>query len=264
MTSSHNSSGGLPSSNRAFDLTTRASVKSTISNAVGDATSECGSHTSTTLYEQESFDTYKLKVLQLCKDIGYGEASIERMKGGSFNRVFGLRVSLAPLRNYVLRVPRWAMDDEESVIIRDQAAVLVYVARYSFLRVPPVLAYDSTKDNALASQYVLQGRLPGRELQEVYYGLPLSEKLKITSLVADLLLKIESITLEKPGRLIGTRPAARASQERLIELNDIDIAGYRSEGLEDMAGLEKQPLTSLIIKLLEVRKQAADGWGGDD
>lgn len=63
---------------------------------------------STYMHEQEPFDTYRCKVNQLCIDIGVGAAStIDRMSGGSYNRVFGLSFqSDSGIQRRVLRIPQ--------------------------------------------------------------------------------------------------------------------------------------------------------------
>ena len=41
--------------------------------------------------DEEPFDTYKLKFIQLCLDIGYCEPShVKEMEGGSYNKIVGL------------------------------------------------------------------------------------------------------------------------------------------------------------------------------
>ena len=176
------------------------------------------------------------------------------MKGGGFNRVFGLKFRAERISECVLRIPRFAMDDDQAVEISDQVSILSHISRYHFLHVPTNFAFDTTKDNAIGFQYVLQQRLRGKSIPNVFYDLPMSEKLQITKLVAELLIKMESIKLDKPGRLIGDRSLPRASNKPPFSAN-VDIIGYRYNPVTDMPAIEKQSLVSFLSSLFEMQKQ---------
>jgi hypothetical protein len=230
----------------------------------GDADSGASANSrrsSTMEYEQEPFETYQHKVTQLCRDIGYGAPSeIERMKGGGYNRVIGLTLPSGQKHDYVLRIPRSALDEVEMGEIKDQVAVTLYLSRYDFLHVPVIAAFDTTVNNVLECQYVLQERIDGIAAQDIFYTLPLPEKLQIARDVAEMLLLLESVTLERPGRLVGTGDLPDRSTVTPTSANEIKIAGYRNNPIEDLPTMEKQPLVSLITRLLEIRKQKNLGW----
>jgi hypothetical protein len=216
---------------------------------------------STSEYEQESFETYQHKVAQLCHDIGYGEPSkIERMKGGGYNRTIGLTLPSGQQRGYVLRIPRSALEEVLMGEIKDQVAVTLHLSKYEFLHVPVIAAFDTTVNNTLECQYVLQERIDGVALDHVFYTLPLAEKLQITTAVAEMLVQLESITLEKPGRLVGTGDLPDRSDVAPTSANEIKITGYRENPIEDLPSMEKQSLASLITYLLELRKQKNLDW----
>jgi len=236
-------------------------VGSPITETYGDSDCEAGSQTSTVEYEQESFETYQRKVSQLCHDIGYGEPSkIERMKGGGYNRVIGLTLQSGQEHDYVLRIPRWALNEAQMGEIKDQVAVTLYLSRYDFLHVPVIAAFDTTVNNVLECQYVLQQRIDGTSIQDIFYTLPLSEKLQVARAVAEMLLQLESITLERPGRLVGTGELPARSDTAPASANEIKINGYRNNPMQDLPIMEKQPLLSLITSLLEIRKQKNLDW----
>ncbi|KAH9220474.1 hypothetical protein DL95DRAFT_289579 [Leptodontidium sp. 2 PMI_412] len=111
---------------------------------------------STYEYSQEIFETYKAKVIQLCLEIGYGEPTeVERMKGGSFNRIIGLSFDTPEKKQYILRIPREPYDETQDYEISDQVEVLLYLAQFDSLKVPSILAYDATTNNAIKSHGVL-------------------------------------------------------------------------------------------------------------
>ncbi|KAN0093868.1 hypothetical protein V8E51_017052 [Hyaloscypha variabilis] len=183
------------------------------------------------------------------------------MMGGGYNRVIGLTLEAGQQRDYVLRIPREALDADEIHNIKDQVAATLYLSQYGFLHVPVIVAFDTTVNNVLECQYVLQGRIEGGSVQDIYYTLPLAEKLQITTAVAKVLLQLESLTLEKPGRLVGTGNLPDRSDIAPTSVNEIKIAGFRECPIEDLPSMEKQPLVSLIISLLEIRKQKNLEWG---
>jgi hypothetical protein len=233
----------------------RNSAKSCASSA--HSSSAC-STSSTYKYEQESFDTFKLKVIQLCHEIGYGEPSeVERMEGGSYNRIIGLTFASRDQQRFILRIPRQPLDESQPWEISDQISVLLYLSQFDFLKVPSIIAYDLTTNNSITSQWVLQARLPGQSIQMVFYQLPLAEKLQITTIVAELVMKLERIVLEKPGRLVGKRSLQPVSHSLSISGDGVDITGFRECPVEDFPVVEKQHLTSLLIEMLENRKQHA-------
>ncbi|KAH7391306.1 hypothetical protein BKA64DRAFT_677302 [Cadophora sp. MPI-SDFR-AT-0126] len=218
-----------------------------------DSESICSS---TIQYCQEQFHIYKFKVIQLCRDIGLGEPrKIERMEGGSFNRVIGLTFPSGDKPEYVLRVPRYALDEDQTKDIIDQVSVQLHLAKCDSLPVASVAAYDSTTNNAINSQYVLQERLHGETLCDIFYDLPLCEKLQIATKTAEIILKLESIKVDKPGRLVGADDLPPFSHPPAVPLADIKISGFRDHPMSDGPGLEKQPLASFIWELLEHRKE---------
>jgi hypothetical protein len=228
--------------------------------ASSDHSGSAGSTSSTDEYEQEPFDTYKLKVVQLCQDIGWGEPSqVERMTGGGFNRITGLSFSDRPTSHYVLRVPRngtiMAFEKRVSEDIKDQAALLRYLSQ--FIPVASVAAFDSTKSNAIASPFILQERLPGQRLDDVYYKLPLSEKLQITTMVAELMQKLETLKLDEPGRIAADSALPSLMYDFIFSPKDIKIVPYRDSQLmvaAPMHAVERDDFTLLMRSLLEHRK----------
>ncbi|KAK6583226.1 hypothetical protein PZA11_004302 [Diplocarpon coronariae] len=133
-------------------------------------------------YRQEYFDTFKLKVIQLCHEIGYGEP-IQTPKRIAASSKF--------------------LAEEESSDIKEQVVILLNLSKYESLKVATVLGYNSTTENAIKSQLVLHSRLPGELMASMYYDLLPDEKLQLATLVAELQANVGIIRLEKPGRLTG-------------------------------------------------------------
>ncbi|QSZ29705.1 hypothetical protein DSL72_004222 [Monilinia vaccinii-corymbosi] len=209
---------------------------------------------SASLYQYEALDTYQLKIIHLCRDIGFGEPSkVERIKGGNSHRVFGLTFSSnSGDRQFILRIPRFSYEDKFCYVIRDQVATLLSLKQYDFLGVPGVAAVDTTVTNALESQYVFQHRVPGKALQDVFFELPLDEKLKVTTIIAQFLLKMEKISFGKPGSLTGTQSLPWTSTSLDTSNSPPTITALELYPLE--IDLKIQSLPSLILKILEKRR----------
>ncbi|CZR55184.1 uncharacterized protein PAC_05070 [Phialocephala subalpina] len=206
--------------------------------------------------DQDSYEDFKPKLIKLCHDIGYGEpAEIERMEGGSFNKIIGLRFTSPGERKCIIRMPLFVYDERQPHEISDQVSVLLYLSRCNFMKVPQVLAYDSTSDNAIGTQYILQSRLPGSCMQDVFYKLPRHEKLHLTGLVAGVAAKMSSMQLPQPGRLIGTRTLPQFAHTPPESLANIEVTGYRECPIQDPPALEEKPLLPFLVDLLEFRKE---------
>ncbi|KAF7888718.1 uncharacterized protein EAF02_003259 [Botrytis sinoallii] len=215
------------------------------------------SASSTYEFAQESFETYKLKVAQLCQNIGFGSPSkVERMGGGSYNRVIGLTFpGQSEDRNFVLRIPRSPYEDHELHKIRDQVATLLFLKRFDFLCVPTIAAIDTTEDNVIASQFVLQEKITGQPLSDVFPTLPLAEKLELTTLVTRLLIKMEDITFEDPGVLSGAQLLPWVSTSIHQSNSPPVISGFSINPMHVASPLRKQGLGSLLFNMLSDQKK---------
>jgi hypothetical protein len=222
----------------------------------GEDDNDCGPWptNSTYTWSHEPFETYKLKVTQLCLDLGFGEPVIERMDGGGFNRIIGLKFPASPIPDLALRIPRM-LDEDQFADLQNQVALASYLSQYDFLHAPKIFGYDSTTSNALGQMYVLQERIPGTCAGDIFYELPLSEKLQIMTLVAEMLIELESVGFDKPGRPVGISSLPRTLPSRPNFTNAIEIAGFRFNPMTEMERLEKQPLSDFLISLFEIHKQ---------
>lgn len=236
-----------------------ADESDTVSSSVASRSiaSNASNASSTYEYDQEPFDTYRSKVIQLCHNIGFGEPSnVVRMAGGSYNRVIGLTFSQdSEDRHFVLRVPRSPLQEHRAYTIRDQVATLLFLGQYEFLCAPTITAIDTTTENVIKSQYVLQEKLPGKPLQDVLFSLPLAEKLELTTVVAQLLIKMENITIEEPGVLSGAQPLPWVSTSLLSSTLQPTISGFRLDNITVDLPLGKQGLASLLFNMLNSQKK---------
>lgn len=133
----------------------------------------------------------KNRVVALAPELRVEFQDIERVTGGTEHRILGLTVRSPPIESgisestkAILRVarldpyepvegePEWNEDVAAELAAwvtpeeLDEAAVLSLLV-HSGIKVPNVLACDTTRKNALNYPYLLQTRLPGTTLWKV-------------------------------------------------------------------------------------------------
>ena len=121
------------------------------------------------------------------------------MKGGSNNRVISL--ALPNLPPAIIRIPRFAGEVLQG--IRDQHAVASFL-RGTAIQVPETIAYDTTTRNRIESEYIIQRRIPGVPLADIYHSLEMSERERILRQVIDILVEMEKVQFPAAGQLVAT------------------------------------------------------------
>ncbi|CAD6593996.1 MAG: hypothetical protein ASARMPRED_008331 [Alectoria sarmentosa] len=187
------------------------------------------SDTSTLKYDQESYNLFRARVEKLCESLWPPRRSIkqslsnsklatrmranvffhlfvpspvqegpliERLKGGDYNRITGIKLPLASgeddlNRNLILRVPRWGQGQTERV-----AATLDYVRQNSLIPVATIIAKDISNDNPLESPYFLQSRIPGCNLEVLWTDLSHSQRCTVAREIGRVIRSL--MTLESP------------------------------------------------------------------
>ena len=99
------------------------------------------------------------------------QTTVERLCGGSFNRIIG--VSIVTFRDnhseetmissFILRVPRF-LDAK----VDADVSILNLVSRYAEIKAPQVVYFDISPNNPLERPFMVQKRIPGVTLQDVY------------------------------------------------------------------------------------------------
>ena len=231
-----------------------ASKNSTTSSSIS-----IDSRTSTLKYSQEPFDEYRIRVKELCHVLWPAESPlehrnrrassiarsrildavrvrkfrravppppeneflIERLAGGTYNRIIGITVNDAGNhgpRNFVLRIPRPLMADFG--YIEREVAVLSYVRQNSTLPVADVVKFDPTTNNPLKSGYVVQTRLPGISLVSIWDELTHEQKCKVAREVGRIILALQALTNPTPG-IIESSSADNGSPKFIVRPFDI-------------------------------------------
>lgn len=198
------------SSNESFDTCSQISEPSTIQ------------------FEHEPFETFKDRVLLLCRSVWPNENAaafkISRMEGGSYNRVVGITYTRPPPRfhdrlfrgfkkwvsglcstspltrqsisQYVIRIPRY-----ETAWVEQEIAMIRFLNAHTRLPVPSIMAFDLTKYNPLRQPYSIQPRISGENLIAAYPKLNIQQKISFASQYGQALAHMHSKSYSCAGVL---------------------------------------------------------------
>ena len=124
---------------------------------------------------------------------------IERMSGGSFNRVVGIKIIGSEKEDpipLVLRTSRYLWDSHPA----REVAILEYIRQHTKVPVPHIKAFDLTEENPLKIPYVIQNRIPGVCLTSaIANGLSHKQWCIIAKEIAHVILELQTIGNSTPG-----------------------------------------------------------------
>lgn len=217
------------------------------------------SRTSTLKYGQEPFDLYRTRVEDLCRKLWPAESRvatperrmgevaksrilnavrvkklrrflsqssekefiIERLAGGTYNRIVGITVKNSGIddpQKFVLRVPRPQM--AEFGYIEREVAILRYVRRNTTLPVADVISFDATANNSLESGYVVQSRLPGVSLHTIWDELTHEQRCTVAQEIGKIILALQAVKNSKPG-IVEASPTDDGAQNFSVRPFDV-------------------------------------------
>ena len=227
------------------------------------ASAKCSrkSDSSTLIYNHETFDTFRIRIVELCQQIWQPQPqitslttslrnrifqilhlkskastqkmnnlafSVERLAGG-LNRVMTITVADPRFQSqtqYVIRIPRFSDADPER-----EVAVLEYVRNHSSIPVATIIAKDFTVDNPISSPYVIQSRIPGFDLQNSahsYLTLTHDQKKVFVKKFGRILLDILALSGSAPGRIHAD---LKDKSKSVFSINHFVVAEERGPGL---------------------------------
>lgn len=191
--------------------------------------------------DHEPWETFQVSVQELCRILWPErqpqDIEVTPMHGGDSNRIVGItlrlptRATIAPLKflqrrligqraaniiqrvssmfwtkltgkktaeekKYILRIPRWSTEEFDY-----EAGVLAYVPSRISLPAPKVISYDKTLVNPLGRPYMLQERLPGVPLYDLWEELNQRQRLHITGQIATYFKEIFDNPLPCGGKI---------------------------------------------------------------
>lgn len=233
--------------------------------SISSEVSAAETETSTVIYEQEPFETFKDRVRGLCTTlwpyVPPENITIDRIHGGSSNRVTGITIldrsretpeDKIVAEQYVLRVPRF-----EGERIEPELATLRFVQENApTIPVPEVTAFDLTCDNPLNEVYNVQLKIAGVRLVDVYRELSQAEKLSVVGQLAQAVLDMHKVHSSLPGLLDAGKFVLDPENGKLVpEVRIVDFITKTTEDTHrDGDSLAKH---KSIYKLLT---DQFDGW----
>lgn len=152
------------------------------------------------MYGHTPFNQYTDQVRELCRLLWPSATEdfiIERLQGGSYNRITGITIPLSAgsdQLSYILRVPHFDQGQQAREI-----AILRYVRDYTSIPVAQVTHSDPTKDNPLSSSYVIQNRIPGKVLFHTYCSLTHEQRKAVAADFGRIILAQQAVTNRRPG-----------------------------------------------------------------
>ncbi|KAL5323622.1 hypothetical protein ACEPPN_008161 [Leptodophora sp. 'Broadleaf-Isolate-01'] len=220
---------------------------------------EAASDTSTVVYDQEPFETFQARVLQLCQTafppLVSGETTLERLRGGGFNRIIGISViameSPTP-KEYILRIPRF-----DAAQVKHELAPLKLLHQRGDLAVPEVIAFDTTTKNALGSPYMIQRRLPGTDLFSMFPTMSHETRCALARELGQVFSTLHSIQ----SNIAGNLRLSPSGESLMIQ------PFHNTEGSAASAyliGPSTQTTVDMLFAALEYKKRLAAANGSDD
>jgi hypothetical protein len=156
-------------------------------------------------YEQISWHDYRKQVVAIAVEVFSRPAaniSINRMRGGAYNRVTGIALGDSVKDDFVIRIPR-----DPDVTISHSTNILRYLSKHTPLPVPVVVAEhqaprqaeSNVQDHSTSTSetrdfsYSIMEKLPGHNLFHVYKSFTYKQKLDMARQFAHLIADIFAI-----------------------------------------------------------------------
>ncbi|KAF2239095.1 hypothetical protein EV356DRAFT_502042 [Viridothelium virens] len=231
----------IPSSTEARDIA-HIPINGTVDATDGGSDDEedykdsRGLTSETLLRGQEPFTTYKEKIHRLVTDLGATEIeSVERIKGGSYNRIAAITARFGEQKSTtkaVFRITRsayvsWSQELKEKKIFEQENDILDHAAIHAALTgrgipVPRILAYDATHSNVIEAPFTLQQFAYGTRLDHIFDEMTVDEKLSIAGQIANLLGQMEFVRFEGAGTVHHGVSRSRAHSRYPLKMNVFD------------------------------------------
>lgn len=157
-------------------------------------------------YQHEPFVTFQRRVLSFANNTIWPDANasdivVERLKGGSFNRIIGLtrKSHEEPYNaiNYILRIPRF----DAAQVYRD-VAILRFVQRHTEIPIPGVVMFDESKNNGLEELYMVQHRVAGESLYPTFPKLDHQARCKVARELGTIYHQMLAIRSSTAGHFV--------------------------------------------------------------
>lgn len=175
---------------------------------------------------QEAFPYFQKKVMKLVQEIFPDEDPstivLERMRGGTFNRVVGITIGTDDKQQrHVLRVPRTADFCPPTQLalldITEDIAPLLFVQKAG-IPCAEILTFDQTLSNPLGLPYMIQKRVQGTCLYDCLHKLTHAQRCRLARELGVAYRKMLATTSSVPGRIVIHPSAANTADPSADDL----------------------------------------------
>lgn len=228
------------------------------SSSASDSSTESGSsdarsESSSIVYDHEPFAQFQSKVLAFAQSQIWPHSdvkdniTVERLRGGTYNRIIGLTFTKSESETqdlkssqsveervpetaaeYILRIPRF-----EAAQVDADVAALLFVKRLLAtehrsdipdILVPEVIAFDETENNTLGNPFMVQERLRGVSLLNVYPQLEHEQQRRVAQDLGRAYRRMLAVSSTQAGRLV--LPDDNKSLDAEIHVTRWDLCGF--------------------------------------
>ena len=144
---------------------------------------------------------------------------------------------------FILRIPRH-IDEDEGPMLKNDEAALNFARRVVGIPVPEVLWVETGLDNPIAIWYMIQQRIAGTPLDEVWESLNHQQRLSVARQVGEVLEQLTSTRYPAAGKIDPGNPL------RILALTGPNQVSNSSEAAEDG------------IHPVELIKERFEQWSG--
>ncbi|KAI9725368.1 MAG: hypothetical protein M1828_003218 [Chrysothrix sp. TS-e1954] len=203
-------------------------------------------------WQEELENGVLLNLPMLLINLGIDHYDVSFLRSGGYHMVFAYKAKIDGQElEFVVRIPlRSECPGYQDT--RVQAAVLRYLRQTSLgTKIPKVIAFDTTQDNAIGSQYIIQERIAGASLDD-FDDLEPDQTLRQAELFADLILDLEKVTFQRAGHFTKLQSPSEKSFS-----DDIDILNWQTWQQKINKKLDSpRPVNETVYGLLATRIQA--------
>ncbi|KAH7061679.1 hypothetical protein BKA63DRAFT_484397 [Paraphoma chrysanthemicola] len=246
------------------------------------------SETSTVEHGQEPFASFQAKATQLILNLfpGHTERDIilERMKGGAFNRIIGITLSepqsaqpwysIDNIRRtlsscargrtkhqrknqkYILRIPRGVAHG-----LFHQVTTLAYLKDNFAYPVPDVVLFDSTEDNAMGKPFILQKRLSGQPLTQLWTSLNQEQRKSAARCIAEVVRDMHKVKHRCAG-IISARNTSHDLTTGFLRIEPVPVGPISAGGdIFSTTLVASQTTREFLLSLIDRQRKHAETTG---
>ncbi|KAH8905528.1 hypothetical protein BR93DRAFT_980149 [Coniochaeta sp. PMI_546] len=187
----------------------------------------------------------KAQALNLCKAL-WPSAVVHQVHErfvGSYNETIPVDITESACEGPARFIIRLASQRGGDTSVFEQVTTLHYVRTATPIRVPDIIAYDTTSDNALESPYLILERLPGQDLDDLLDDMTAEQRKVLALELGQLYHQLRQVRSPYSGRIIpreGCHMPSLLPGETLSQI-PIAIEPYAARVLYDESWTAKLP-----------------------